>query len=156
MPVIARGARPALALAAGAGPDVLLALGPHRQGTSRRVSDLVLIFLTPAACWAVGRTLRAERRRLGAEAAAQERARIARDAHDETTHPVTAVVVDADAAAASTHPVDHSAPLRQTPRDGFTHPPSRRADAQTRRRADAPAVGERRVAARLSVTSPDV
>lgn len=74
-------------------------------GSHATVADYVTFGLVLVACCALGgwvrsRTLEAEerRRRAEADAAAAERARIARDLHDIVTHHVTSMVVQADTA----------------------------------------------------------
>jgi signal transduction histidine kinase len=80
---------------------VLLAL----RGSPAGPLDHAVYFLVLAAFWLLGAEVRrrrsqeAEHRRLTAlAAAAEERARLARELHDVVTHHVTAMVVQADAA----------------------------------------------------------
>lgn len=77
----------------------------HLAGSRATVADYFAFGLVLVACCALGglvrsRTLEAEerRRRAEADAAATERARIARDLHDVVTHHVTSMVVQADTA----------------------------------------------------------
>ncbi|MEU3529102.1 histidine kinase [Streptomyces sp. NPDC038707] len=83
----------------------VLALVLDHLGSPQTIGDYLAFYLTVAAFWLVGSTVRArrageeQRRRLAAEvAAAAERARIAGELHDVVTHHVTAMVVQADAA----------------------------------------------------------
>jgi signal transduction histidine kinase len=83
----------------------VLALVLDRLGSPQGIADYLAFYLTLAAFWLVGSTVRtrraeeAQRRQLTAEvAAAAERARIASELHDVVTHHVTAMVVQADAA----------------------------------------------------------
>jgi signal transduction histidine kinase len=97
---------------------VAFAFAADAIGSPARLVDYVMFGVVLGACWAVGARVRAraaleqERRtRLEAEVVAAERARIARDLHDVVTHHVTAMVVQADAAAFLTDPSAVSASL---------------------------------------------
>lgn len=82
-------------------------------GSPATVADYFAFGLVLVACCALGgwvraRALEAEvrRRRVEADAAAAERARIARDLHDVVTHHVTSMVVQADTAGYLLEPSD--------------------------------------------------
>jgi signal transduction histidine kinase len=85
---------------------VLLAVALHDTGSPNGVADFVAFGVLGAAFAAGGVAVRRrgeraadERRRAEAEVVTAERARIARELHDVITHHVTAMVVQADAAA---------------------------------------------------------
>ena len=84
---------------------VLLAISLDRLGSREGVVGFTTFYLLLALAWGVGAWLRrdraaeAERRRQVEEATrTAERARLARELHDVVTHPVTAMVVQAEAA----------------------------------------------------------
>jgi len=98
-------ARPLLAGAASA-TYALTVLVLHLRGSEQALAEDVTFYLLSAACWAAGSwmSLRRSEDQVHRDSersavATAERARIARELHDVVTHHVTAMVIQADAAA---------------------------------------------------------
>ncbi len=97
--------RPAPVVAGAITTYALVCYSLHLAGSRATVADyfsfgLVLVAFCALGGWVRARALDAEerRRRAEADAAAAERARLARDLHDVVTHHVTSMVVQADTA----------------------------------------------------------
>ncbi len=97
--------RPAPVVAGAITAYALVCYSLHLAGSRATVADyfsfgLVLVAFCALGGWVRARALDAEerRRRAEADAAAAERARLARDLHDVVTHHVTSMVVQADTA----------------------------------------------------------